>query len=297
MRSVQENHRYQVITVSPAPDRGVQDRPSGYFLISGEVKKAFSFALFRLAEHIPHSPFTGRHHQPAPAVEPKALLVRAAANIRQPRDDFLTQEAGIILRAAVDLQQVANAVFAGDQSEIPIWADIALECTVVILVRDQVRVCKKITLRRPGLQQDLRVRFAGLFQVYSKIIDCQVMLHLEPARLLAPREVLHICPVQAGDQFGATLIQPVDHFRQAPALSQAGTVDVLVLVEQHHAPLSLAFAGEELSPDLGEAEQAVVSLDRFQDMLVALGEDHRRRLGNPPVTRESWFFRFHALSI
>jgi hypothetical protein len=36
-----------------------------------------------------------------------------------------------------------------------------------------------------------------------------------------------------------------------------------MLVEQHHVPLGLALAGEEHAPDLGKAEQTIVSLNGF----------------------------------
>ena len=101
------------------------------------------------------------------------------------------------------------------------------------------------------------------------------MLHLEPARLLAPTEILHGAAVQAGDQLSAAFIQPIDHLWYTFAFIEIGAIDIFMLVEQHHAPLGLALAGEKHMLDLRETEQTIIGMDGFQNEPVAPGQTPR----------------------
>ena len=90
---------------------------------------------------------------------------------------------------------------------------------------------------------------AGFDHVQAKIVDRQVVLHLEPARFLAPAQLTQGDAGHAGDQLRPALTQPVDHFWQFPALVAVWAVEVAVLVEQLEAFLGLALAGEEHALD------------------------------------------------
>jgi len=70
-----------------------------------------------------------------------------------------------------------------------------------------------------------------------------------------------------------------------------------MLVEQHHAPFCLAFAGEEFPPNLGKAEQSIVAMDGLQNGFIPLGQVHGWRLSDALIPWHVSSFWFHATSI
>ena len=136
---------------------------------------------------------------------------------------------------------------------------------------------------------------AGLLHVDAEIVDRQVVLYLEPARLLTPGEFFQGRPVQAGDQLSAFPVQPVDHFRQAATLVIIRAIEITMLVEQLQAQLSLAFAGKEQSLHLGEAQDAIVGVDGLQNALITLCQLHRWRIFDSPIAGD--FVLGHAPNI
>ena len=137
------------------------------FVEGGEVEQAVRLGMLRLSEHIRQSAFPGRDHQPAPTAVAEAFFVGFALQIGQARQDLLAVETRVVFRAAVDLQQVADAVLAGGEHEETIRANISVERFILISVADFVRVGPELALRessspgrsryhggRPGACQD-----------------------------------------------------------------------------------------------------------------------------------------------
>ena len=137
-----------------------------------------------------------------------------------------------------------------------------------------------------------RILLNGFLEIQAKIVDRQIMLHLEPTRLPPPTHLAQVHPAPAGNQFGTTPVQPVDHIRQAQALIAPRAIEVFVLVKQLQAFFSLALAAEKQAPDLGEAQHAIIGMDGFQDMPVALCKAHIRGIGCPPIARQRFLFFF-----
>ena len=103
-RSVDEEQRNQFFSVSPFPNRGVKDSLGIQLVVSGEIEQPFGFSLPSLAEHISQPALSGGNHQPTPAPVTKAVIVLFAIQIGHSREDFLTEESGVVFRASVNLQ-------------------------------------------------------------------------------------------------------------------------------------------------------------------------------------------------
>ena len=122
----------------------------------------------------------------------EALLISLAADVSQPRQDLLPQEAWIIFRAAVDLQQVADTVAAHHQGEESIRADIAVHLAPSVLVANLIWVSPELTLRNPSLEGHIRNCMASLYHVQAEIVDRQVVLPLALAGKEYPLDFLTV---------------------------------------------------------------------------------------------------------
>ena len=183
----------------------------------GEVEEAPGACSFGLLKHVAQPSFAGRDDDPAPAAVSEPLFVLLRLEVGQPGEDLLAQEAGIILGAAVDLQQVADAEFGMLEDEEAVRDDLAFEVLSVVGVGDLVRVRPELAFRDPGLHRNVVALQQGFLQGQPKIYDGQIVVDLEPARFLPPAEFLQRQAMQTGDQVCTAAVEPVDHLGKVPA--------------------------------------------------------------------------------
>ncbi len=227
----------------------------------------------------------------------KPICVGITFEIGKAGQDLFSEKAGIVLRAAVNLQQVPEAVIAGCEHEKPVRSDLPLYLGLICFVGNLVRVGPELRFGDPGFQLYIWGSLTSRLNQEAEIIDCQIVFNLKPARLFAPDKLREWGPVEAGNHFCAVFVQPVHHFRYSPALLEFGAVDVPVLVEKPEAKFSLAFIGEKLTVDLGEAQKPIVRVDGFKNALVAVHEPHGGRGLHATVPGEAVVLFGHAASI
>ena len=148
---IDKDQRDQLISIRSPPDRGLQYGLRIDLVEGCKIEIVLVLHVLGLIEHVSQAALAGGHDQPSPAAVAEPLAISLAFDICQAWQDLLPQEARVVLGAAVDLQEIADAMFSGGQDEETIRADVALHLLPLILVLDLIRIRPKLALRRPTL--------------------------------------------------------------------------------------------------------------------------------------------------
>ena len=149
--SIDKDQRDQLISIRSPPDRGLQDGLRIDLVEGCKIEIVLVLHVFSLIEHVSQAALAGGHDQPSPTAVAEPLAISLAFNICQAWQDLLPQEARVILGTAVDLQEIADAMFSSGQDEETIRADVALHLLPLVGVLDLIRIRPELALRRPTL--------------------------------------------------------------------------------------------------------------------------------------------------
>ncbi len=114
---VREEKGNEILSISTPPDGGGENSLYVKLVVSCEVEYAFFIFPSSLVDHVVHPALSGGNNQPAPAAVTETFGVGLAFEVGKPWQNLLAQEAGIVLRTTVDLQQIAKAVSTRCQCE------------------------------------------------------------------------------------------------------------------------------------------------------------------------------------